>query len=240
MSNHKTTAINETQTSSGKTNHVAKLVSVLVVLAVVIGLMKYFGTIDYISIENITKLNAWIKGFGAIGPLVYILLYIIACVFFLPGLPIAILAGFVFGPVWGTIYASIGATLGASAAFLIARYAARSMVEDWVQGNEQFKKIDEGVERQGWRMLMITRLVPVFPFNLQNYAYGLTKIKFSVYVLVSWICMLPGAAAFCFAGGSIVSGQGDIKKTFMYLGIAAVFFVIISLIPNWMKKRQQI
>jgi uncharacterized membrane protein YdjX (TVP38/TMEM64 family) len=165
------------------------------------------------------------------------LFYIVACIFFLPGLPIAVLAGFAFGPIFGTIWASIGATMGATAAFLIARYAARGMVESWVEGNEQFKKIDEGVRKQGWRMLMITRLVPIFPFNLQNYAYGLTDIKLSTYVLVSWICMLPGAAAFCFAGGTLTSG-GDLKTTFLYLAIAAIFFVFLSFIPGWIKKKQ--
>ncbi|WP_427340252.1 TVP38/TMEM64 family protein [Caloranaerobacter sp. DY30410] len=215
-----------------------KLAITLGVIVVVVALMKYFGLFEYISLENMQNLKAWINSYGAIGPIIYIILYIIACLFFLPGLPIAILAGLAFGPVMGAVYASIGATLGASAAFLVARYAARDMVESWVEGNEQFKKIDEGVEKQGWRMLMITRLVPVFPFNLQNYAYGLTKIKFGTYVLVSWICMIPGAIAFTFMGGSIVSGEGNIGKTLMYLGIGAIFFVIISLIPGWLKKRK--
>lgn len=215
-----------------------KLAITLGVIVVIVALMKYFGLFEYISLENMQNLKTWINSYGAIGPIIYIVLYIVACLFFLPGLPIAVLAGLAFGPVMGAVYASIGATLGASAAFLVARYAARSMVESWVEGNEQFKKIDEGVEKQGWRMLMITRLVPVFPFNLQNYAYGLTKIKFGTYVLVSWICMIPGAIAFTFMGGSIVSGEGDIGKTLMYLGIGAIFFVIISLIPGWLKKRK--
>ncbi|WP_054871225.1 MULTISPECIES: TVP38/TMEM64 family protein [Caloranaerobacter] len=215
-----------------------KLAITLGLIVVVIGLMKYFGLFEYISLENMQNLKAWINSYGVIGPIIYIILYIVACLFFLPGLPIAVLAGLAFGPVMGAVYASIGSTLGASAAFLVARYAARDMVESWVEGNEQFKKIDEGVEKQGWRMLMITRLVPVFPFNLQNYAYGLTKIKFGTYVLVSWICMIPGAIAFTFMGGSIVSGEGNIGKTLMYLGIGAIFFVILTLIPGWLKKRK--
>ena len=128
----------------------------------------------------------------------------------------------------------------ATAAFLVARYVAREMVEGWAQSNPVFKKIDDGVAAQGWRMLMITRLVPLFPFNIQNYAYGLTKIGLLTYFLVSWICMLPGAIAFTFMGGSIVSGQGDLGKTFIYLGIGAVVFVIISLIPGWIKKRSKL
>jgi uncharacterized membrane protein YdjX (TVP38/TMEM64 family) len=87
---------------------------------------------------------------------------------------------------------------------------------------------------------MITRLVPVFPFNLQNYAYGLTKIGFPTYVLLSWICMLPGAIAFTFMGGAIVSGEGNLGRTFIYLGIGAVVLVLISLIPGWIKRRSKL
>jgi len=232
--------MNKDDSKKGNKQNKLKLFIIAGAIALVVILLKVFGVFDYISIENMTKLTDWIKGFGIIGPIIYILLWIAACIFFLPGLPIALLGGFVFGPWMGVVYSSVGSTLGATAAFLVGRYAARSMVEEWVAGNEQFKKIDEGVERQGWRMLMITRLVPVFPFNLQNYAYGLTNIKLLTYILVSWICMLPGTIAFSFAGGSIVSGQGNLGKTFMYLGVAAVFFVIISLIPGWIQKRQKL
>ncbi|MCG8642239.1 MAG: TVP38/TMEM64 family protein, partial [Desulfobacterales bacterium] len=218
---------------AGKQNDKIKLLIIVIAIVAVIFLLKTFGVFEYMSIDNLKNLNTWIKGFGIMGPVIYILLYIACCLFFLPGIPITLVGGLVFGPIWGTIYVSLGSTLGASLAFLIARYAARGMVEGWVAKNAQFKKIDEGVQKQGWRMLMITRLVPIFPFNLQNFAYGLTKIKFSTFVLVSWICMIPGTIAFVFAGGSVLGGEGDIKKTMLYLGIAAVFFVIMSLVPGW-------
>jgi uncharacterized membrane protein YdjX (TVP38/TMEM64 family) len=217
-----------------------KLIFAAAVVLAVIALMKYFGLFQYVSMQNIMNLKAWINGLGAIGPLVYILLFIAACLFFLPGLPVAILGGLAFGPIMGTVWASIGSTTGAALAFLVARYVAREMVEGWAQANPIFKKIDDGVAAQGWRMLMITRLVPVFPFNLQNYAYGLTKIGFPTYVLVSWICMLPGAIAFTFMGGAIVSGEGNIGRIFMYLAIGAVVLVLISLIPGWIKKRSKL
>lgn len=223
-----------------KKNNWMKLIVAAAVILAVIAVMRYFGLFQYVSMQNIMNLKAWINGLGAIGPLVYILLFIAACLFFLPGLPVAILGGLAFGPIMGTVWASIGSTAGAALAFLVARYVAREMVEGWAQANPIFKKIDDGVAAQGWRMLMITRLVPVFPFNLQNYAYGLTKIGFPTYVLVSWICMLPGAIAFTFMGGAIVSGEGNLGRTFMYLGIGAVVLVIISLIPGWIKKRSKL
>ncbi len=222
------------------TSNIWKLGIGAAVILSAIALMKYFGLFQYVSMQNIMNLKAWINGLGAIGPLVYVLLFIAACLFFLPGLPVAILGGLAFGPLMGTVWASIGSTLGATVAFLVARYVARDMVEGWAQSNSIFKKIDDGVAAQGWRMLMVTRLVPLFPFNLQNYAYGLTKIGLPTYVTVSWICMLPGAIAFTFMGGAIVSGEGELGKTFMYLGIGAVVFVIISLIPGWIKKRSKL
>lgn len=227
-------------TQKDKKTNAAKLIIAAAVILAVIALMKYIGLFQYISMQNIMNLKAWINGLGMIGPLVYILLFMSAALFFLPGLPVAILGGLAFGPLMGTVWASIGSTAGAALAFVVARYVARDMVEGWAQANPVFKKIDDGVAAQGWRMLMITRLVPVFPFNLQNYAYGLTKIGFPTYVLVSWICMLPGAVAFTFMGGAIVSGEGNIGRTFVYLGIGAVVFVLISLIPGWIKKRSKL
>ncbi|SJZ37562.1 TVP38/TMEM64 family protein [Selenihalanaerobacter shriftii] len=214
-----------------------KFIGIIVAIGVVAFLLNYFGVMDYIKIENLPKIRTWIEGFGMLGPIVYILLYIAACVFFLPGLPIALVAGVAFGPIWGTVWCSIGSVLGATAAFLVARYAARDMIEAKFGDSDQFKKIDKGVEEQGWRMLMITRMVPIFPFNVQNYVYGLTKIKLVTYVLVSWITMLPAAIAFCFAGGSVANGTGNLGQTFMYLGIAAIALVFLSLIPKLIQKK---
>jgi len=215
-----------------------KLLIVIAVIGIVYGILRHYGATEYIKLDNVPKIKEKVDSFGVIAPLVYIGFYIAATVFFLPGLPVTVLSGVAFGPLWGVVYASIGSIIGVSLAFLIARYAARGMVESWVAGNEQFRKIDEGVERQGWRMLMITRLVPIFPFNLQNYAYGLTKIRFLTYFPVSWICMLPGTTAYVQIGGALISGKGNLGKTLIYLAIAGIFIVLVSLIPTLIRKRQ--
>lgn len=214
-----------------------RLIIFIAVLAAIALTLRLSGLTGYLSLKNIQAFNDWIRSFGLWAPLIFILLYIAWCVLLLPGLIITITGGLVFGALWGTVYVSIGSTLGAAAAFLIGRYAARNTVERWLRKYPYLKRIDEGVERQGWRMLMITRLVPLFPFTYQNFIYGLTKIRFSTYVLVSWICMLPATIAYVFAAGSLASGQGDIKKTLWYLAIAAVFLVAVSLIPHWIKQR---
>jgi uncharacterized membrane protein YdjX (TVP38/TMEM64 family) len=217
---------------------IIKILITVGIVAAVYLVLRYYGVTDDIRLENVPKIKTWVAGFGKIAPLVYIGLYLVSTVFFLPGSPVTVLAGFVFGPLWGIFYASVASIISISIAFLIARYVARDLVEGWVKDNAQFRKIDEQVEEQGWRILMFTRLVPIFPFNLQNYAYGLTSIRFSTYVLVSAIFMLPGTAAFVQLGGAFVSGEGNIWKTLLYLGIAGVLMLLLSLIPRLLQKYQ--
>ena len=220
------------------TSKAIKLITTISVMAAIYILLKHYGVIEYIDLKNVYKIKEWVSGFGIIAPLIYIGFYIVATLFFFPGLPITVLSGIAFGPVWGVVYVWVGAIIGVSLAFLTARYVARELVESWVSGNAQFQKIDEKVEQEGWRILMFTRLVPIFPFNLQNYAYGLTKIKFSTYALVSAIFMLPGTIAYVQIGGALVSGEGNLDKTLVYLSIAGVLIVLVSLIPKFLRRRQ--
>lgn len=221
-----------------QSNHREMLV-IAGILATLIAIVHFSGLSQAIKLENATILRDWVAGFGPAGPVVYILLYIAACLLLVPGFPITIFGALAFGPVWGTVFTSIGSTLGAAAAFLTARYAARNMVENWLGDNATFRRIDSGVEKQGWRMLMVTRMVPLFPFNLQNFAYGLTRISLGTYVLVSWACMIPGTIAYNFMAGSVVAGEGDPGRILAYLGIGAVFFVFVSLVPGWIRRRQE-
>ena len=219
-------------------NSIIKILIAVGSVAVVYLILRHYGITDEIRLENVPKIKTWVTSFGRIAPLIYIGLYLVSTVFFLPGTPVTVLAGFIFGPLWGVFYASVASIISVSVAFLIARYVARDLVESWVKDNAQFRKIDEQVEEQGWRILMFTRLVPIFPFNLQNYAYGLTSIRFSTFVLVSAIFMLPGTAVFVQFGGAFVSGEGDILKTLLYLGIAGVLLLLLSLLPKLLRKYQ--
>jgi uncharacterized membrane protein YdjX (TVP38/TMEM64 family) len=233
------TAAAETQSEpEDKKKNIGKLVGIAAVLIAVVGIARFTGLSEYVSLDGLNRLRDWILSFGPLAPIIFILLYAVATVAFLPGTPLSLLAGLVFGPVLGTLWIVIGATIGATLAFLVGRYAARDLVEGWTANNERVRKLDEGVEKQGWRMLLITRLVPVFPFNLQNYAYGLTKIKLLTYVGLTSVCIIPGAAVYAFAGGSLANAREDITTTFVYLGVAAVLFVIISFIPRWLQNRR--
>jgi uncharacterized membrane protein YdjX (TVP38/TMEM64 family) len=129
----------------------------------------------------LTNALDWIRGLGALAPIVFIAIYIAACVAFLPGSILTIGAGVIFGVVRGSLYVSIAATLGATAAFLVGRYLARDWVSARLEGNAKFQAIDEAVGKEGWKIVILTRLSPVFPFNLLNYAYGLTRVTLRDY-----------------------------------------------------------
>lgn len=141
----------------------------------------------------------WIDSLGAVGAIVFILLYIIATVAFLPGSILTLGAGVVFGVVLGSFYVFIGATLGATAAFLVGRYLARSWVAKKIEGNNKFQAIDEAVGKEGRKIVLLTRLSPIFPFNLLNYAYGITGVSLKDYVIGS-VGMIPGTIMYVYIG----------------------------------------
>jgi uncharacterized membrane protein YdjX (TVP38/TMEM64 family) len=210
---------------------------VVLVAVALIGLVRALGLVDVVRLENLARLREWITGFGPWAPAVFVAGYVLAVVAFVPALPLTILGGLVFGPGWGTVHVSIASTAGACLSFLIARYAARATVERWMTPYPALGRIDRAVARHGFRIVMITRLVPIFPFNLQNYAYGLTSIGFGAYAITSWLCMLPATVAFTVAAGAVVTGTWDARRMLLLLGLAGVLLVALSLLPRWLRGR---
>lgn len=214
-----------------------KLVAVLLLLAIGFGAAWKFGLIE--KIQDVEAMQAFFKSFGVWGYFIYVLVYAACCVFMLPGSMMTIVAGIAFGPVIGGLTALIGATLGATAAFLVAKYVARGMIEDKIGQNEMFKKIDDGVEQNGASFLILTRLVPVFPFSFQNYAYGLTKIELKTYFFVSLICMAPGAFIYAYMAGEIVLNGFSIGLLVKF-AVAGIALFAVSLIPKYIAKKKGI
>lgn len=208
----------------------------VIAIAFVVWLYRYDG-IQYFSLSGLKSLLNEIRAYGILVPIVYILAYWAVCLFFIPATPITLVGGLLFGPIRGSIIISFASTTGATLAFLTARTIGRDWIKNKFGHSAMFQKIDKGVRENGWRMLMITRLVPLFPFNVQNYVYGLTDIKLRTYILVSWICMLPATIAFASLAGALEKGEGDLGTMFMYLAIGAVLIVIMSLIPRFLKKK---
>ncbi|MEA5566885.1 TVP38/TMEM64 family protein [Anabaena sp. UHCC 0399] len=141
----------------------------------------------------------WIDSLGTVGAIAFIALYIIATVAFLPGSILTLGAGVVFGVVWGSIYVFIGATLGATAAFLVGRYLARGWVAQKIADNQKFAAIDRAVGKEGLKIVLLTRLSPIFPFNLLNYAFGITGVSLPDYFIGS-VGMIPGTIMYVYIG----------------------------------------
>jgi uncharacterized membrane protein YdjX (TVP38/TMEM64 family) len=220
----------EVPAASGRRAWVWKLVAVGVVALALIAVGFLLPVRGYA--EAFLK---WVQGLGFWAPIFVVLFYVVACVLLLPGGIITIGAGFILGLVRGTIAVSIGSTLGACAAFLVGRYVARGWVERKTAGHPKFAAIDEAVARQGFKIVLLTRLSPIFPFNLQNYAYGLTKVSFWRYALASWIGMLPGTIVYVYIGSAAKSlteavagttGHDRLKQVLFWAGLAATIAVV--------------
>jgi len=202
-----------------------KFAALIVFIVCAFVLIRYSGLSAYLEQD---ELRRWIDGFGPWGPAVYILIYSLAPSFMVPGLPLTVIGGILFGPLWGTVYALTGATIGASIAFLVARQMGRSWVERFVSEGS-LKALDEKVREQGWKIVAFTRLVPLFPFNFLNYAFGLTSVKFGQYALASFIFMAPGTAAYAIFSSSLLE---LIKGSFSWEFVAGALLVIaVSLLP---------
>ncbi|HEY5991868.1 MAG TPA: TVP38/TMEM64 family protein [Candidatus Udaeobacter sp.] len=182
--------------------------------------------------------NNWVGQMGVAGIFVFIIVYAVATVLLAPGSVLTIGAGFVFGLWKGFLAVSVGATLGASLAFLVARFIARDKVEAIARRNEKFRKIDNAIGKQGAKLIFLLRLSPVIPFNLSNYFYGLTGVKFWPYVLASWSGMMPGTFLYVYigtAGRAAVSAAAGAEAvrhgwqywTFISVGLAATVIVTI-------------
>lgn len=177
----------------------------------------------------------WTDGLEMWGPAVVVGVYVVACILFLPGSVITMGAGLVFGLGLGFVTVSVGSTLGACAAFLVGRTVGRRWVADKIRGREKFEAIDEAVAREGFKVVMLIRLSPIFPFNLQNYAFGLTRVKFWKYALASWIGMMPGTVMYVYLGSTARSlaeiAAGDVEKSsaqrvFFWVGLAVTVGVV--------------
>ena len=202
-----------------------------------LGVIALIVAVKFLPIADWLKnFNQWIKGFGPLGVVLYIGVYALATVLFLPGWIFTVGAGLTFGLLWGTVAAICGATIGATLAFLIARYGARDAISNRFGKNARFKAIDSAIGKQGWKMVGLLRLSPLIPFNLSNYLYGLTAIELVPYILASFIGMLPGTLLYVYLGtvGRLGleatkggGGKSPIEYAFLALGLVATVVVTI-------------
>jgi uncharacterized membrane protein YdjX (TVP38/TMEM64 family) len=213
-------------------------IALLVVVIAILVLSYVFGIG-----EKLVALRGWIEALGALGPVVFILIYAGAVVAALPGSAITIIAGAIFGSVLGVIVVSIASTVGAALAFLVGRYFARDATAKWLSKREKFRKLDDLTEKHGAIIVALVRIVPIFPFNIVNYGFGLTKVRFWTYVFWSWLCMLPGTALYVVGTDAI--SQAIIQKKVPWpligvlIGVVVLLVVLVKLARRRLREEDQ-
>jgi uncharacterized membrane protein YdjX (TVP38/TMEM64 family) len=216
---------------------VAKIVATLLILAAVVVAFRLLPVAEWLR-----AFQTYVRGLGALGYLLYIVVYAICVVAFVPASILTVGAGAIFGFAGGTIVVVIGATLGATLAFLLARTVMRKRVESMTAKNAKFRALDRAIAREGMKIVFLLRLAVVFPFTWINYACGLTAIPLWRYVAATFFGILPATAAFVFAGSAATNAttsSSSITKAVYIAGgvIAIIVSILIGHIANRAIKR---
>src|SRR3989454_2492156 len=212
---------------------IARLVALIVIVIALFLVMKFLPVQQWLR-----TFSDWVGQMGVTGIFIFIGVYVVATVLLAPGAILTIGAGFAFGLWKGFLAVSAGSTLGAVLAFLVARFIARDKVEAIAERNDKFRNVDNAIGKEGAMLIFLLRLSPVIPFNLSNYFYGLTAVRFWPYVLASWIGMMPGTFLYVYigaAGKAAVSAAADGEEmkhgwqywTFTGVGLAATIVVTV-------------
>ncbi len=212
-------------------------------LALIIIVIALFLAMKFLPAQQwLRNFNNWVGQMGVVGIFIFIGVYAAATVLLAPGAILTIGAGFAFGLWKGFVAVSAGSTIGAALAFLVARFIARDKVEAIAKGNEKFCNIDNAIGKQGAKLVFLLRLSPVIPFNLSNYFYGLTGVKFWPYVLASWVGMMPGTFLYVYIGTagkaavSAAAGGEAMKHGWQYWMLMSVGFAATIAVTIWVAK----
>ena len=184
-----------------------KWIFIASLLAVFFIFLKKIGVQIYLQ-----NALVWIDSLGFWGWAAFIGIYIFACIFLLPGSILTLGAGVLFGVFKGSFVVSIASIFGASAAFLMGRTLARNWISEKTKDNAKLSAVDKAIQKEGWKIVLLARLSPVFPFNLLNYFFGVTKVSFKDYFFSSWIGMFPGTVMYVYIGslaGSLANLSGQ-------------------------------
>lgn len=205
-------------------------ITVILAVTLLLAAIAYYSR-EYFNQDLVTNT---IVALGLYAIPLFIVGYAAAVVSFLPATLISIAAGAVFGPVWGTLYSVLGATLGSSLAFLLSRY----LLADWIRqkGGKHTRKMMHCVETEAWRFVAFVRLVPLFPFNLSNYLFGITSLPLLSFVWPTAVFIIPGTLARTYIGHvGIESLQQGGNQIVLQIGIAAALFGIVAFLPSIIK-----
>lgn len=205
-----------------------KLVITIIFIIILIIFASKFGIFEQIN-KLLNQAINYIESLGNLGAIAFILLYIICSLLLISGAILTLSAGLIFGVIKGSIIVSIASTLAATFAFLVGRYLLRNWVEKQIEKQPNFKAIDLAVNKEGWKIVSLTRLSPLFPFVFLNYAFGVTQVSLRDYVLASWIGMMPGTIMYVYIGfiGQSASQGNTLKLVLNIIGLIATIAVTI-------------
>ncbi len=209
-----------------------KLLGFVLVVALLVYLARAYNLE-----EAIGGLQSWVEAQGAVAPFVYIGVYILATVLAVPASALTIMAPLIFGVFMGVVYVAIGANIGAALCFLISKYFARNTIKGILDKNEKFKKLEDLTEKNGYIIVAITRLVPIFPFNLLNYGFGLTNIPFKIYFLWTVVCTLPGIILYVSGVGAVTAALENGEIPWTLVGVVLLILAIITFVVKQAKSR---
>jgi uncharacterized membrane protein YdjX (TVP38/TMEM64 family) len=224
--------MNENSKNNERSKNWWKPIILIVVIIILFLVMNLYG-----FGQDIQKLQHWIQTQGIWGPVAFFFIYLGSVIATIPGTIFGVIAGGLFGSLVGVILISISSTIGASICFLIARYFARDSITGWLSKNKTMKRLDELTEEQGMMIVGLTRLIPLFPFTLLNYGFGLTKVSFKTYLFWSWLCMLPGTIIVVVGTDALTQGltQGHIPLEL--LGVLVITVIALGLIVWYSRQR---
>ena len=209
-----------------------RLVLVIVIVGAGIAAARWLGVG-----EQVGALRGWIEGLGSLGPVVYAGIYAAAVVAAVPGSVLSFGAGALFGAGVGIVVVSVGATLGASLAFLVARYVGRDAIVARFSHKEGFQRLERMTEERGAMIVALTRLIPLFPFNLLNYGFGLTRVRFGTYVFWSWLCMLPGIVVFVAGTDAVVQFLMGGRVPGIVLAVLGGGIVVLAVLVRFARRK---
>ncbi len=212
----------------------------LVVLAVALAGLVFYSRAGVPLQALLQRIMSEVAELGLWGQVAFVLIYIAATVLLIPGSALGLGAGALFGVVRGSLLVSLGSTIGATCAFLLGRYLARDWVSRKIEHHATFAAIDRAVAEEGMKIVFLTRLSPVFPFTLLNYAFGLTPVRLRDYVLASWIGMMPGTVMYVYLGSLARTGAGETARTpgqWILYGVGLIATIAVTVIVTRIARR---
>jgi uncharacterized membrane protein YdjX (TVP38/TMEM64 family) len=198
----------------------------LIILFFLLLILLYLGM--HYSL-NVTDIQTSVKSFGVMSPIIFLLIFAVAPLFFVPVTPLMLTAGILFGPVLGTVLSIFGATIGASLSFFVSRYFLKNWIDQ--KSPARVLLVQEKIKKEGWKFIVLARITPIFPFNVQNYIFGVTNVSIKTYFWASLLSLIPGCFTYVYLGYAGISILQN-KEAFSKISVVFIIILLIVLLPK--------